>query len=179
MRPHAACRLWSMTPSADERIDGNGLTYVLNDQAALQGVAGRIVGSQARKALGEAGARRMAQLFSWDALVRRRILDYVPRTGVPAAEAPVVIRATLSVLDQGSPAGGVTATCASGRAAESISGSLRQRSENSLQIGASSMFACPVCFTSDRSRRLRSAHAHLSASDSCRSRSAWRLATMS
>ena len=77
------------TLRATERIDGNGLTYVLNDQASLQEVLAGLLDPARRRALGEAGARRMAQLFSWDALVRRRIRDYGRALGARAAEAPL------------------------------------------------------------------------------------------
>jgi glycosyltransferase involved in cell wall biosynthesis len=75
------------TLQAIERIDGNGLTYVLNDQASLQKVLSGLLDPDRRKALGAVGARRMAQLFSWDSLVRRRIVDYRRALGSTVAEA--------------------------------------------------------------------------------------------
>lgn len=64
------------TLRATERIDGNGLTYELNDQASLERVLSGLLDSAARQRLGEVGARRMAEQFSWHALVRRRVADY-------------------------------------------------------------------------------------------------------
>lgn len=75
----AACGLpivVNNTLRATERIDGNGLTYVLNDQASLERVLSQLLDSAARKRLGLAGARRMAEHFSWHALVQRRVADY-------------------------------------------------------------------------------------------------------
>ncbi len=64
------------TLRAVERIEGNGLTYRLNDQTSLERVLQTLLEPQARARLGQVGARRMRELFSWDALVRRRIEDY-------------------------------------------------------------------------------------------------------
>jgi len=64
------------TLRATERIEGNGLTYRLNDQASLESVLSQLLDPEARRRLGTTGARRMAEHFSWDALVRRRLTDY-------------------------------------------------------------------------------------------------------
>lgn len=64
------------TLHAVERIDGNGLTYALNDQASLERVLFTLLQPEERKRLGDVGARRMAAEFSWDSLVRRRVSDY-------------------------------------------------------------------------------------------------------
>jgi glycosyltransferase involved in cell wall biosynthesis len=64
------------TLHAVERIDGNGLTYALNDQASLERVLFTLLRPEERKRLGDVGARRMAAEFSWDSLVRRRVSDY-------------------------------------------------------------------------------------------------------
>ncbi len=64
------------TLRAVERIDGNGLTYVLNDQASLERVLSLLLDPATRGRLGDAGARRMAEQFSWHALVQRRVADY-------------------------------------------------------------------------------------------------------
>ena len=80
----AACGLpivVNHTLQAVERIEGNGLTYQLNDQGALERVLSGLMDPNARKALGEAGARRMSELFSWEALVRRRVSDYAAALG--------------------------------------------------------------------------------------------------
>lgn len=73
------------TLRATERIEGNGLTYLLNDQGSLERVLSGLLDPAARKSLGEVGARRMAELFSWESLVRRRIADYRQALG-PRAE---------------------------------------------------------------------------------------------
>jgi glycosyltransferase involved in cell wall biosynthesis len=75
----AACGLpvvVNNTLRAVERIDGNGLTYLLNDQDSLERVLTQLLDARKRRALGDVGARRMAEHFSWDSLVRRRIGDY-------------------------------------------------------------------------------------------------------
>lgn len=75
----AACGLpivVNNTLRAVERIDGNGLTYDLNDQASLERIMSSLLDGVARKRLGDVGARRMAEQFSWNALVQRRVSDY-------------------------------------------------------------------------------------------------------
>lgn len=75
----AACGLpvvVNNTLRAVERIDGNGLTYELNDQASLESVLSRLLDRDARRQLGSVGARRMIEQFSWNALVQRRLSDY-------------------------------------------------------------------------------------------------------
>ncbi len=74
------------TLRAVERIDGNGLTYQLNDQASLERVLSTLLDSAARKRLGDAGAHRMAEQFSWHALVQRRVADYREALGIEPAE---------------------------------------------------------------------------------------------
>jgi glycosyltransferase involved in cell wall biosynthesis len=84
----AACGLpvvVNHTLRAIERIDGNGLTYELNDQASLERVLSELLDPGARRHLGDVGARRMAEQFSWHALVQRRIADYQRSLGVKAA----------------------------------------------------------------------------------------------
>jgi glycosyltransferase involved in cell wall biosynthesis len=75
----AACGLpvvVNNTLRAVERIDGNGLTYQLNDQASLESVLSMLLDRDARCQLGSVGARRMIEQFSWNALVQRRLSDY-------------------------------------------------------------------------------------------------------
>ena len=74
------------TLRATERIDGNGLTYVLNDLAALERVLSQLLDPARRAALGAIGARRMVEHFSWDSLVRRRIKDYRQALGGSSLE---------------------------------------------------------------------------------------------
>jgi glycosyltransferase involved in cell wall biosynthesis len=73
------------TLRATERIDGNGLTYELNNQASLEHVLFKLLDPAVRKHLGDVGARRMAEQFSWDSLVRRRLRDYSKALGIEAA----------------------------------------------------------------------------------------------
>jgi glycosyltransferase involved in cell wall biosynthesis len=85
----AACGLpivVNNTLRATERIDGNGVTYVLNDQASLERVLSKLLDSTARRQLGDTGARRMAEQFSWQALVQRRVADYREALGIEPAE---------------------------------------------------------------------------------------------
>jgi glycosyltransferase involved in cell wall biosynthesis len=64
------------TLRATERIDGNGLTYSLNDQSSLEAVLTRLLDPELRDRLGRVGATRMLEQFSWEALVRKRVADY-------------------------------------------------------------------------------------------------------
>ena len=64
------------TLRAVERIEGNGVTYKLNDLASLEAVLTQLLDPAFRKRLGDVGASRMAEHFSWAALVRRRVGDY-------------------------------------------------------------------------------------------------------
>jgi glycosyltransferase involved in cell wall biosynthesis len=64
------------TLRATERIEGNGMTYALNDPVSLEGVLVHLLDPGRRRSLGDVGARRMVEQFSWDSLVQRRIKDY-------------------------------------------------------------------------------------------------------
>lgn len=61
---------------AKERIDGNGLTYRLNDVSDLAEKIGLLKDPEFRNRLGAIGARRMSQLFSWASIAQRRLADY-------------------------------------------------------------------------------------------------------
>ncbi len=61
---------------AKERIDGNGITYRLNDAVDLADKIRFLSDADRRRELGSVGARRMIELFSWDAMARRRFADY-------------------------------------------------------------------------------------------------------
>ena len=61
---------------ATERIDGNGITYRLNDAADLAQKISLLHDPAYRQQLGSTGARRMVELFSWEAIARRRITEY-------------------------------------------------------------------------------------------------------
>src|SRR5581483_7421014 len=53
---------------AKERIDGNGITYRLNDSADLAARIRILSDPGYRHQLGSIGSRRMAELFSWDSI---------------------------------------------------------------------------------------------------------------
>jgi glycosyltransferase involved in cell wall biosynthesis len=61
---------------AKERIDGNGISYRLNDPADLAEKIRLLSEPTYGHQLGEVGARRMTQLFSWNSVARRRLADY-------------------------------------------------------------------------------------------------------
>jgi glycosyltransferase involved in cell wall biosynthesis len=61
---------------AKERIAGNGITYRLNDLEDLVRALLSLRDANARKNLGDAGATRMANQFSWAAIAQRRMQDY-------------------------------------------------------------------------------------------------------
>ena len=61
---------------AIERIEGNGITYRLNDVDDLVCVLLGLGDPDTRKKLGEKGAIKMAQNFSWESLARRRLRDF-------------------------------------------------------------------------------------------------------
>jgi glycosyltransferase involved in cell wall biosynthesis len=61
---------------AKERVDGNGITYRLNDPADLAEKIRLLNDASYRHKLGDVGAERMTQLFSWNSIARRRLADY-------------------------------------------------------------------------------------------------------
>ena len=69
------------TMTARERLDGNGVRYRLNDQGDLARALLELRGAGKRKAMGERGARRMAEHFSWESIARRRVGDYEAALG--------------------------------------------------------------------------------------------------
>jgi glycosyltransferase involved in cell wall biosynthesis len=79
------------TMTARERLDGNGMTYRLNDQTDLVRALLGLRGAETRRAMGELGARKMAEEFSWESIARRRMRDYEAalRSGRPLAEKRV------------------------------------------------------------------------------------------
>lgn len=64
------------TLQALERIRGNGVTYRLNDELDLVRVLRDLESPERRHALGDTGARRMRDEFSWSQLAARRVRDY-------------------------------------------------------------------------------------------------------
>jgi glycosyltransferase involved in cell wall biosynthesis len=61
---------------ASERYEGNGLTYRLNDLDDLKRALLELKDPALRKKLGDEGARKMRESYSWDALVQVRLDDY-------------------------------------------------------------------------------------------------------
>lgn len=64
------------TMQALERVDGNGITYRLNDIDDLFRALRSLRDLNVRAALGRAGAERMKSQFSWEVLAKRRLADY-------------------------------------------------------------------------------------------------------
>lgn len=64
------------TIAAVERVEGNGLRYRLNDLAALQSALLELRDEDRRRELGNYGARKMEESYSWNALVKIRLDDY-------------------------------------------------------------------------------------------------------
>ena len=64
------------TLRATERIDGNGLTYKLNDVDDLVRALRTLREAAARNVLGLSGARKMKTDYSWTEIARRRVADY-------------------------------------------------------------------------------------------------------
>jgi glycosyltransferase involved in cell wall biosynthesis len=61
---------------ANERYEGNGLTYRLGDIADLKRALLELKDPALRKKLGDEGARKMREEYSWDKLVQQRLDDY-------------------------------------------------------------------------------------------------------
>ncbi len=61
---------------AVERIKGNGITYRLNDVDDLVRALLTLQDPTVRRNLGEVGAQRMVNEFSWDSLAQRRLRDF-------------------------------------------------------------------------------------------------------
>ena len=75
----AACGLpivANHTMMASERLEGNGRKYHLNDGDDLARVLLHMNDAEHRAQLGGRGARKMAREFSWEAIARRRAVDY-------------------------------------------------------------------------------------------------------
>ncbi len=64
------------TLAATERVEGNGIQYRLNDEDDLIRALLELSDPARRAELGAAGAAKIAQRFSWSALVRQRIDVY-------------------------------------------------------------------------------------------------------
>jgi glycosyltransferase involved in cell wall biosynthesis len=90
----AACGLpvvANNTMQARERLDGNGLSYRLNDVNDLVRVLLKMRDKGVRQSMGHNGALKMAHGYGWESIARRRIRDYEdalpsPKFGRNAAE---------------------------------------------------------------------------------------------
>ena len=69
---------------AKERIEGNGITYRLNDAQDLADKLELLCRPEFARELGHVGAVRMAESFSWSSIARRRLADYEAATGQTA-----------------------------------------------------------------------------------------------
>ena len=69
------------TMSAPERLDGNGLAYRLGDWRDLARVLLVLRDRDARRRLGDCGARKMELEFGWDSIAQRRLRDYEAALG--------------------------------------------------------------------------------------------------
>lgn len=79
MMDAAACGLPIVvndTLVAYDRIEGNGISYKLNDVNDLVRVLRSLRTPQERKRLGFLGADKMARDFSWESVAKRRLADY-------------------------------------------------------------------------------------------------------
>jgi glycosyltransferase involved in cell wall biosynthesis len=75
----AACGLpivANHTMGAPERLDGNGLSYQLNDVEDLARVLRELRDAEMRRRLGMHGVQKMARDFSWESVAKRRLQDY-------------------------------------------------------------------------------------------------------
>jgi glycosyltransferase involved in cell wall biosynthesis len=61
---------------AVESVQGNGITYKLNDVDDLVRALRSLHDPKVRERLGSAGAQKMAHNYSWDAIAKRRLQDY-------------------------------------------------------------------------------------------------------
>jgi glycosyltransferase involved in cell wall biosynthesis len=59
-----------------ERVEGNGLTYREGDVEDLAARLGQLSGADRREQLGQAGARKMQERFSWLAIAAARVRAY-------------------------------------------------------------------------------------------------------
>lgn len=67
---------------ATERIEGNGLTYKLNDVDDMINELRNLRNPEERSRLGSAGAAKMKRNFSWESIARRRLTDFADAMAV-------------------------------------------------------------------------------------------------
>jgi glycosyltransferase involved in cell wall biosynthesis len=61
---------------ATERIRGNGFSYRQGDPVALSRVLERLEARQIRETMGQVGATRIAESYSWNRIAADRVDDY-------------------------------------------------------------------------------------------------------
>ena len=71
-----------------DHVDGNGLVYHQNDLDDLISKLLELQSPERRKQLGERGAEKMLQDFSWDSVARRRLAHYSEALGHRAGAQP-------------------------------------------------------------------------------------------
>ncbi len=64
------------TMHAPERINGNGISYKLNDLDDLVRTLLLLKSPETRQKMGSVGEQKMAREFSWATIAKRRLLDY-------------------------------------------------------------------------------------------------------
>jgi glycosyltransferase involved in cell wall biosynthesis len=69
------------TVSTPERLEGNGVTYRLNDVADLTRVLYGLRHQQQRERLGLIGSRKITRQFSWSSIAKKRLGDYQASIG--------------------------------------------------------------------------------------------------
>ena len=87
----AACGLpvvVNHTMGAMERVDGNGITYRLNELDDLIRALRELRDERTRARLGAAGALKMADHFTWESIARRRLRDYETSLGIVPTTQP-------------------------------------------------------------------------------------------
>ena len=64
------------TMSAAERIDGNGISYRLNDLADMVQALLALQTPETRRRMGLCGAQKIVRDFSWESVAKQRLRDY-------------------------------------------------------------------------------------------------------
>ncbi len=61
---------------AIERVDGNGLTYYENDVDSMVNVLLKLEDATFRQQLGQFGAKKISENYSWYKIAKKREADY-------------------------------------------------------------------------------------------------------
>jgi len=98
----AACGLpivANHTMTAQERIEGNGSFYRLNDREDLIRVLLGLRDQHTRQHLGTFGAQKVARKFSWHAVAKRRLADYESALRTKTSVKPKAVVESYGGLD--------------------------------------------------------------------------------